>query len=177
MTMAASKKVRRAVVNGTEHTDASLAAMKTVEIAGLVAAIRGDGQTPKPATKAKAIELFWKAAESLPKAPEVPEVKAEAPEAKKTPKKVKKDVPEAAPKVRRYAIEINGPEKLASVQEMTPIARRFAEEIKAAGRPLSMAECAAILGRISKSKRPEKFAAWHFCKLFRPAGILIESRG
>ncbi len=56
MTMTAAKKARKAVVNGTEHTDASLAAMKTSEVAGLVAAIRGDGKTPKPATKAKAIE-------------------------------------------------------------------------------------------------------------------------
>jgi hypothetical protein len=83
---AAAKKARRAVVNGTEHTDASLAAMKTAEVAGLVAAIRGDGKTPpQPVTKAKAIELFRKAAEGLPKAPEVPEIEADAPGAKKAP--------------------------------------------------------------------------------------------
>jgi len=174
---AAAKEARKAVVNGTEHTDASLAAMKTADVAELVAAIRGDSKAPKPATKAKAIELFWKAAEGLPKAPEVPEVKADAPEAKKAPKKAKKEASDATPKVKRYSIEINGPAKLAKVQEMTPLAQRFAEEIKAAGRPLSMAECAAIISKISKSNRPEKFAAWHFCKLFRPAGILVETRG
>ncbi|MEI9974605.1 MAG: hypothetical protein WDO73_22700 [Ignavibacteriota bacterium] len=87
--MAAAKKARTAVVNGTEHTDASLSAMKTTEVAGLVAAIRGDGKTPKPATKAKAIELFWQAAERLPRTPEAPKVpevqdaKAAAPGAKK----------------------------------------------------------------------------------------------
>ena len=43
--------------------------MKTGEIAALVASIRG-GNPPKRATKAKAVELFWKAAESLPKTPE-----------------------------------------------------------------------------------------------------------
>jgi len=70
--MVAAKKARNAVVNGTNHTDASLAAMKTTEVAGLVAAIRGDGKAPKPATKAKAIELFWQAAERLPATPEAP---------------------------------------------------------------------------------------------------------
>ena len=44
MTMTATKKARRAVVDGAEHTGASLAAMKTTEVAGLVAAIRGDGR-------------------------------------------------------------------------------------------------------------------------------------
>jgi hypothetical protein len=182
MTMAATKKARKAVVNGTEHTDASLAAMKTTEIAGLVAAIRGDGKTPKPATKAKAIELFWQAAERLPKtsetpkAPEVQDAKAAAPGAKKDAQGSDNGTPEKAPKGKRYAIEVDGPEKLAKVQVMNPVARRLAEEIRAAGRPLSMAECAAIVGKFSKSKKPEKLVAWHFCKLYRPAGILVESR-
>lgn len=51
---AAAKKIRKAVVDGAEHTDASLAAMKTGEIAGLVAAVKG-GKPPRPATKAKAM--------------------------------------------------------------------------------------------------------------------------
>lgn len=54
---AAAKKTRKAVVDGAEHTDASLASMKTGEIAALVAAIKG-GKPPKPATKTKAIELI-----------------------------------------------------------------------------------------------------------------------
>jgi hypothetical protein len=183
MTMATTKKARKAVVNGAEHTDASLAAMKTTEVAGLVAAIRGDGKTPKPATKAKAIELFWQAAERLlktPEAPKVPEVqdtKAGAPDAKKAAQGSVKEASDKAPKVKRYAVQIDGPERLAKVQAMTPFARRLAEEIRDAGRPLSMAECAAIAAKTSKSGRPDKLVAWHFCKIYRPAGILVESRG
>ena len=60
MKAAATKKTRKAVVDGAERTDSSLEAMKTGEIAALIASIRG-GNPPKPATKAKAIELFWKA--------------------------------------------------------------------------------------------------------------------
>ncbi|MEI9974606.1 MAG: hypothetical protein WDO73_22705 [Ignavibacteriota bacterium] len=66
---------------------------------------------------------------------------------------------------------------MAKVQAMTPFARRLAEEIRDAGRPLSMAECAAIAAKTSKSGRPDKLVAWHFCKIYRPAGILVESRG
>jgi hypothetical protein len=77
---AAAKKTRTASVGGAEHTDASLEAMKTGEIATLIASITG-GKPPKPATKAKAIELFWKEAQGLPKAPEVPDSKADALEA------------------------------------------------------------------------------------------------
>jgi hypothetical protein len=181
--MATAKKARKAVVDGIEHTDASLAAMKTTEVAGLVAAIRGDGKTPKPATKAKAIELFWQAAERLPKtleAPKVPEVqdaKAATTDAKKDTRNSDNGTPEKAPKVKRYAVEIDGPERLAKVQAMTPFARRLAEEIRGAGKPLSMAECAAIAAKTSKSGRPDKLVAWHFCKIYRPAGILVESRG
>ena len=180
--MVAAKKARNAVVNGTNHTDASLAAMKTTEVAGLVAAIRGDGKAPKPATKAKAIELFWQAAERLPATPEAPkatevqDAKAEAPGAKKAAQGSAKEAPEKAPKVKRYAVQIDGPEAAAKLQAMNPLARRLAEEIRDAGHPLSMAECAAIVGKFSKSKKPEKLVAWHFCKLYRPAGILAESR-
>jgi hypothetical protein len=179
---AAAKKASKAVVNGAEHTDASLAAMKTSEVAALVAAIRGDGKTPKPATKAKAIELFWQAAEGLPKTSEAPkalevqDAEAATPDAKKDTRNSDNGTPEKAPKGKRYAIEVDGPEKLAKVQAMNPLARRLAEEIRDAGRPLSMAECAAIVGKFSKSKKPEKLVAWHFCKLYRPAGILAESR-
>jgi hypothetical protein len=180
---AAAKKARRAVVDGAEHTDASLAAMKTSEVAALVAAIRGDGKTPKPATKAKAIELFWQAAERLPRTPEAPkapavqDAKAAAPGAKEADQGSVKAAPDKAPKVKRYAVQIDGPEAAAKVQAMNPLARRLAEEIRDAGRPLSMAECAAIVGKFSKSKKPEKLVAWHFCKIYRPAGILVESRG
>jgi len=169
-------------VDGIEHTDASLAAMKTTEIAGLVAAIRGDRKTPKPATKAKAIELFWRAAERLPKTPEAPkaaevqDAKAEAPDATGAAQGSAKEASAKTPKVKRYAVTIEGPEQAAAVQAMNPLARRLAEEIRDAGRPLSMAECAAVVGKFSKSKRPEKLVAWHFCKLYRPAGILVESR-
>jgi hypothetical protein len=179
---AAAKRVRRAVVAGAEHTDARLAAMKTTEVAGLVAAIRGDGKTPKPATKAKAIELFWQAAERLPETPEAPKVpevqdaKAATTDAKKDTRNSDNGTPEKAPKGKRYAIKVDEPEELAKVQTMNPLARRLAEEIRDAGRPLSMAECAAIVGKFSKSKKPEKLVAWHFCKLYRPAGILAESR-
>ena len=136
------------------------------------------GKPPKPATKAKAIELFWKAAEELPKTPEVPKAEgAEAPDATTVAQGSKKEAPAATAKVKRYVVRIDGPEQAAAVQAMNPLARRLAEEIRDAGRPLSMAECAAIVGEFSKSKRPDKLVAWHFCKLFRPAGILAESRG
>lgn len=169
-------------MNGTEHTDASLAAMKTTEVAGLVAAIRGDGKTPKPATKAKAIELFWQAAERLPKTPEAPKVpeaqdaKAATTDATGVAQGSAKEASSKTPKVKRYAVMIDGSEQAAKVEAMNPLARRLAEEIRDAGRPLSMAECAAVVGKFSKSKRPEKLVAWHFCKLYRPAGILVESR-
>lgn len=196
---AAAKKVRMAAVGGTEHTDASLEAMKTGEIAALVASIRA-GKPPKPATKAKAIELFWNAAEGLPKTPAVPDSKADALEATTettgTEKArrgrrwrcgrrleattettgTEKAAPEKAPKVKRYAIRADGPEQAAKIAAMNPVARRLAEEIRDAGRPLSMAECAAIVTKFSKSRRPDKLVAWHFCQLYRPAGILVESR-
>jgi len=172
---AAAKKTRTALVGGTEHTDASLEAMKTGEIAALVASIRG-GKPPKPATKAKAIELFWKAAEGLQKTPEVPDSKAEALEATTETPDTEKAAPEKAPKVKRYAIRADGPEQAAKIAAMNPVARRLAEEIRDAGRPLSMAECSAIVGKFSKSRRPDKLVAWHFCQLYRPAGILVESR-
>ncbi len=171
-------------MDGIEHTDASLAAMKTGEVAALVAAIRG-GKPPKPATKAKAIELFWKAAESLPTTPATPEApkaakvqdaKAEASDATGAALGSAKEASAKTPKVKRYAVTIEGAERAAKVQAMNPLARRLAEEIRDAGRPLSMAECAAIVATFSKSKKPEKLVAWHFCKLYRPAGILVESR-
>ena len=172
---AATKKTRTAAVGGTEQTGASLEAMKTGEIAALIASIRG-GNPPKPATKAKAIELFWKAAETLPKAPEVPDAKAEALHATTETRGAEKGVPAKAPRVKRYAVRIAGPEQAAKVAAMNPVARRLADEMRDAARPLSMAECCAIVGKFSKSGRPDKLVAWHFCKLFRPAGILAESR-
>lgn len=149
---AAAKRLRKAVVNCIEHTDASLATMKTTEVAALVAAIRKDGKTPKPATKAKAIELFWQAAEGLPKtpeaakAPEVQDAKAAAPGAKKDAQGSAKEAPEKAPKAKRYAVEIEGSERLAKVQAMTPFARRLAEEIRDAGRPLDPYTLAYLAG-------------------------------
>ncbi len=175
MTAAATKKTRKAVVDGAERTDSSLEAMKTGEIAALVASIRG-GNPPKPATKAKAIELFWKAAQTLPKAAEVSYAKTEALDATAEVRGAEKGAPDEAPKVKRYAVRIAGPEQAAKVAAMNPVARRLAEEMRDAARPLSMAECCAIVGKFSKSGRPDKLVAWHFCKLFRPAGILTEAR-
>jgi hypothetical protein len=172
---AAAKKTRTALVGGTEHTDASLEAMKTGDIAALVASIRG-GNPPKPATKAKAIELFWKAAESIPETPEVPDSKAEALEATTEVRGTEKGAPDKTPKVKRYAIRTDGPEQAVKIAATNPVARRLAQEIRDAGQPLSMAECSAIVGKFSKSGRPDKLVAWHFCKLYRPAGILVESR-
>jgi len=129
---AAAEKARRAIVDGAQHTDASLAAMKTTEVAALVAAIRG-GKPPKPATKAKAIELFWKAAESLPRTPEAPkatevqDAKAEATDATGAAPGSKEEAPGKAPKVKRYAVTIEGAEQAAAVQAMNPLARRLAE--------------------------------------------------
>jgi hypothetical protein len=170
---AAAKKARRAVVNGTEHTDVSLAAMKTAAVADLIAAIKG-GKAPRPATKAKAVELFWKAAEAHPKPPEVQEAEADAPEAKKAPKKAKND----APKVKRYAIRAELTTKQAEAYEkFEPAVKKFAESMRAAGRPLAMAECADLLSKVSKTGNPAKHCAWMFCKRLRPTGILVENRG
>ena len=173
---AATKKTRKAVVDGAEHTEASLTEMKTGDIAALIAAIRG-GNPPKPATKAKAVELFWKAAETLPKAPEVPDAKAETLGATTETRGTEKDALEKAPrKAKLYSVRIDGPEAVAKVAAMLPQARELAEAMSAAGRPLTMAECAALLKTKKASARPEKIVAWYFARVFRPAGILIESR-
>jgi hypothetical protein len=99
--MAAAKNVRKAVVNGAEHTDASLAAMKTTEVAGLVAAIRGDGKTPKPATKAKAVELFWQAAKRLPETPEAPKAPEKTPRPRPPARRRPPRAPLRRPRTRR----------------------------------------------------------------------------
>ena len=173
---AATKKTRTAVVDGSERTDSSLEAMKTGEIAALTASIRG-GNPPKPATKAKAIELFWKAAETLPKAAEVPDAKAEALDATREVRGAEKTAPEKAPrKAKLYSVRIEGPESAAKVAAMLPQARELAEAMRAAGRPLTMAECAALLKTKKASAWPEKIVAWYFARVFRPVGILAESR-
>jgi hypothetical protein len=174
--------IRKAVVNGAEHTDSSLAEMKTGDIAALIAAIRG-GNPPKPATKAKAIELFWKAAETLPEVPQIetksagaPQSRAEVPEATTEPRGAEKDAPETAPrKAKRYSVQIDGPEAVANVAAMLPQARQLAQAMKDAARPLTMAECAGLLAS-ARSKNPTKVVAWYFARVFRPAGILTESR-
>jgi hypothetical protein len=171
------EKARRAVVNGIEHTDTSLTAMKTVEVAALIATIRGDGRTPRPATKAKAIELFWKAAETLPKVPEVREAKADASGAKKPPKKAQKDDSEKPPSVKRYAIrgELNT-KQTAACQKFEPAVKKFVESMRSAVRPLAMVERAELLSKVSKTGNPAKHCSWIFCRRLRPAGILVESR-
>jgi hypothetical protein len=172
---AATKKPRKAVVDGAERTDSSLEAMKTGDIAALIATIRG-GNPPKPATKARAIELFWKAAETLPKAPEVPDAKVEALNATTETPGTEKDAPEKAPrKAKLFSVRIDGPEAVAKVAAMLPQARRLAEEMRDAARSLTMAECAELLAS-AKSKNPTKVVAWYFARVFRPAGILTESR-
>ncbi len=183
MLTAAAAKIRTAVLGGAEHTDSSLAEMKTGEIAALVAAIRG-GNPPKPATKAKAIELFWKAAEALPEASQVETKPAEAPQSRAEPLEAvtesrgnEKDAPEKTPrKAKRYAVQIDGPDQAAKVQAMVPQARQLVQAMKDAARPLTMAECASALQIKHASKRPERVVAWYFSRIFRPAGILIESR-
>ncbi len=125
--MTAAKRVRTAAVGGAEHTDASLEAMKIGEIAALIASIRG-GNPPKPATKAKAIELFWKAAETLPKAPAVPDARVETLDATTETRGTEKDAPEKAPrKAKLYSVQIDGPEAVAKVAAMLPQARELAE--------------------------------------------------
>jgi hypothetical protein len=175
MTAATTKKPRKTVVDGAERTDSSLAEMKTGDISALIAAIRG-GNPPKPATKAKAIELFWKAAETLPKAPEVPDAKAESLDATTEVQSAEKTAPEKAPrKAKLYSIRIDGPESAAKLAAMLPQARRLAEAMRDAARYLTMAECAELLAS-ARSTNPSKVVAWYFARVFRPAGILTESR-
>jgi len=104
---AAAKKTRTASVDGTEHTDASLEVMKTGEIAALVASIRG-GNPPKPATRAKAIELFWKSGRRAPKGPRSARLQRGHPGSDHGDHWYRKAVPEKAPKVKRYAIRADG---------------------------------------------------------------------
>ncbi len=172
---AAAKKTRTAFVGGTEHTDSRLAEMKTGDISALIAVIRG-GNPPKPATKAKAIELFWKAAETLPMPPEVPDARAETLDATTEVRGAEKTAPEKAPrKAKLYSVRIDGPEAAAKVAAMLPQARRLAEAMGAAGRALSMVDCSALLDT-KRSTNPSKVVAWYFARVFRPAGILTESR-
>jgi hypothetical protein len=174
--------VRKAVLNGADHTDSSLAEMKTGDIAALIAVIRG-GNPPKPATKAKAIELFWRAAESLPKTPETtpeakgkPNAKGKSSEATTETRGTEKVAPEKAPrKPKLYSVRIDGPEATAKVAAMLPQARRLAEAMRDAARSLTMAECAELLAS-ARSTNPSKVVAWYFARVFRPAGILAESR-
>ena len=67
--------------------------------------------------------------------------------------------PEATTETRGTESGTDGPEQAAKIQAMNPVARRLAEEIRDAGGPLSMAECSAIVGKFSKSGRPDKLAA------------------
>jgi hypothetical protein len=180
--MAATKKARAAEFQGVEYTESSLAQMRTGDIANLVAAISG-GAAPKPATKARAIDLFFKAAESLPKAPEPIQKLPVMPDARPTPlvataetQGAEKQASAKARKAKMYSVRINGPEAVAKVAAMTPQARGLAEAMRAAGRPLSMADCSALLDT-KRSNNPSKVVAWYFAKVFRPAQILVEERG
>lgn len=178
---APAKKARAVQFQGARHTDSSLAEMKTGDIAALVAAMRG-GNPPKPATKAKAIELFWKAAETLPKAPRVQpkaqrvaDAKAEPLEATAEVRGAEGEAGEKAPrKAKRYSIAAGGAE---AAESMLPQARLLVRSMVEAARPLTMAECAALLQVKKASRRPEKVVAWYFAKVLRPAGILVEERG
>lgn len=181
--MAAARMVRKAAFDGATHTDESLASMRTAEIATLVAAMRG-GNPPKPATKARAIELFWLAAKALPKAPEPaseaerkPKAKAKSAEAAAETEGAEK-TPSAKPrKAKMYSVRIDGPEAAATVAAMLPQARLLAEAMSAAGRPLTMLECSALLSTKKASARPEKIVAWYFARVFRVSGILTERKG
>ena len=176
---AAAKKTCTAFVGGTEHTDSSLAEMKTGDISALIAVIRG-GNPPKPATKAKAIELFWRATESMPKAPEPnpearrkPKAKAKSAEAAAETQGTEKTPSVKPRKAKMYSVRIDGPEAVAA---MLPQARQLAQAMKDAGRPLTMVECSALLQTKKASTKPEKIVSWYFARVFRPAGILTESR-
>ncbi|MGI8990735.1 MAG: hypothetical protein ACR2I2_14300 [Bryobacteraceae bacterium] len=175
MPTAAAANIRKAAVDGAEHADSSLAAMKTGDIAALIAAIRS-GNPPKPATKTKAIEPFWQAAESLPKEPEVPESQGGRPGCEEGRPWFRSGSPDGSAQGQ----EVRDPDRRSragrKVQAMNPLARRLAEEIRNAGRSLGMAECSPIVCAFSKTKQPDKLVAWHFRKVFRPAGILTGSR-
>jgi hypothetical protein len=149
--------------------------MKTGEIVALVASIRG-GKPPKPATKAKAIDLFWKAAEGLPKTPAVPDSKADALEATTETPGIEKEPSAKVRKIKRYSVLIDGAEQAAKLAAMTPAVKGIVEAMIAAERPLSMTEVAAMAGGMSKTKRPAKLVAWYFSRVLRPAGILVDSR-
>lgn len=174
--------VRRVELNGATHTDESLASMKTGEIAALVGAISGSA-APKPATKARAIDLFFKAAATLPQEPAAAPETKRRPNAKTIPMDAAAETQDAekqasakARKVKTYSVRIEGAEAAAKVAAMHPLGRGIIEAMSAAKKPLSMAELSAIVVGMSKTKRPEKLIAWHFCRLFRPAGILVEER-
>lgn len=129
------------------------------------------GNPPKPATKAKAIELFWKAAESLPK---IPPIETRVPEAPQSKAEVKR-----TPR-RRCQEALLGPDRRSrrdgDGRSLLPRARQLAQAMRDANRPLSMAECAELLQVRRASKNPSKIVAWYFARVFRQAGILTESR-
>ncbi|MBZ5726362.1 MAG: hypothetical protein LAP87_15350 [Acidobacteriia bacterium] len=189
--MAGTKKARAVEFEGVEHTDSRLEKMTTAAIAQLVMRMRGATEPPKPATKAKAIDLVWRAAKNLPQVPETVKVAVtvEIPEApgvrepERSPLEATAETQgtekEPSAKVRKgktYSVRIDGAERAAKVAAMTPQARGLAEAMRAAGRPLRMAECAGLLDS-ERSKNPSKVVAWYFAKIFRPAGILDEGRG
>jgi hypothetical protein len=171
--MAAAKKARTVEFEGVQHTDRGLAAMKTGEVAALVGRMRGDQKAPKPATKARAIELFWKAAQEIPENKEKPKAKAKSREATSEPRTSEKGAPEKAPRRAKLYSIAEGAEVAESV---TPQARALVASMAAAGRPLAMAECAALLQTKKAGARPDKIVAWYFAKVLRPAGILVEAR-
>lgn len=176
--MAAAKKSRAVELGGVRHTDESLRQMKTGEIAALVAAMRG-GNPPKPATKARAIEIFWALAETLPQepaaAPEAkrkPNARAESSEATAETRSAKNQASAKPRKAKTYSIAEG-----ASLEGLLPQARELAGAMQAAGKALTMAEVAGLLRVRKTSKRPDRVCAWYFAKVFRPLGLLIEERG
>lgn len=175
--MPGTKKARAVEFEGTEHTEASLNEMTTGTVCQLVMRMRGETKPPKPATKAKAIDLVWRAAESLPKAPQIKLKKPEAPhsraetlDATTATQGTKKQAPGRRPKV--YSIAEGGVEA-----PMLPQARQLAQAMKDAGRPLTMVECSALLKTKKASANPHKIVSWYFAKVFRPLGLLVEARG
>jgi hypothetical protein len=177
--MPGTKKARAVEFEGTEHTEESLNNMTTSAVCQLVMRMRGESKPPKPATKAKAIDLVWRAAESLPKAPEpIPEAKRKPerqtipPEATAETQGAEKQASAKPRKAKMYSIAEG-----AAVEGLLPQARELANAMRAAGKPLTMAEVAALLQVRKTSKRPDRVCAWYFAKVFRPLGLLIEARG
>jgi hypothetical protein len=64
-------------------------------------------KTPKSATEARAIELFWQAAEELPRTAELPEPKVPVPNAKKDARGSDNEARERYSSLRRHAVRIS----------------------------------------------------------------------